>query len=84
MKAVLFDLDGVIYQGGRQIEGAAEVISWIQQQNIAHLFVTNTSSRPRREIVAKLHNFNIATTEDKLLTPAVAASNWRPIRRLAA
>ncbi len=76
MKAVLFDLDGVIYQGDRQIEGSSEVISWIQEQNIPHLFVTNTSSRPRSQIISKLKRFNINTTEDRLFTPAIAASEW--------
>lgn len=76
MKAVLFDLDGVIYQGNKQIDGSSEVISWVQQQNIPHLFLTNTSSRPRIELVSKLKSLNIVTTADKILTPAIVASNW--------
>ena len=52
--AILFDLDGVFYQGDKPIEGAAEVASWVSDNNIPHLFITNTSSRPRSALIDKL------------------------------
>ena len=56
---LLIDLDGVLYQGTKVIPGALEAIRWIQNQSIPHLFVTNTTSRPRRKIVEKLCGFGI-------------------------
>jgi phospholysine phosphohistidine inorganic pyrophosphate phosphatase len=76
MRAILFDLDGVIYQGTRPIDGAAGVIDWVRRRSIPHLFVTNTSSRPRRAIVEKLSAMGIELAAGELLTPAVAATDW--------
>jgi len=73
---ILFDLDGVFYQSNQAIEGGAEVSSWVKKNDIAHLFITNTSSRPRSSLVAKLANFGIQTDESHILTPPVATANW--------
>ena len=76
MNALLMDLDGVIYQGEQAIAGAAEAVRWVQQQNIPHLFLTNTTSRPRSALVNKLASMDISITASQLLTPAVAACRW--------
>ncbi len=74
--AVLLDLDGVIYQSDRAIDGAAEVVAELQRQGTPHLFLTNTTSRPRQSLVDKLASFGIKTDADHLLTPPVAAARW--------
>jgi HAD superfamily hydrolase (TIGR01458 family) len=76
MDALLFDLDGVLYLGDQAIEGAAHTVNWVQQHNIPHLFLTNTTSRPRRALVKKLAAMGITVNESQLLTPAVAACQW--------
>ena len=76
MKAILIDLDGGLYTGENAIEGAAEVISWCIDAAIPHLFLTNTTSRPRTALVDKLAGFGIVTNPDDFLTPAVAAMQW--------
>ena len=76
MNALLFDLDGVLYKGEQAIAGAAETVRWVQRQNIPHLFLTNTTSRPRSALVKKLAGMNITIRETQLLTPAVAAHQW--------
>ncbi len=76
MKAILFDLDGVIYEGDHPLPGAAEVIAWVRRQAIPHLYVTNTSSRPCRAILEKLTRMGIDIHRDELLTPALAAAEW--------
>lgn len=74
--AVLLDLDGVIYQSDHAIAGAAEVVAELQQRGMPHLFLTNTTSRPRQSLVDKLDGFGIQTDADHLLTPPVAAARW--------
>ncbi len=76
MKAILFDLDGVLYEGDRPIEGAAECIDWCQRQGIPHLFITNTTSRPRSMLVAKLERMGIRTDSSAIFSPPVAARQW--------
>lgn len=76
MTGILFDLDGVIYQNGQLIPGAAQALNWVKKYNIPHLFVTNTSSKPRSAIVNKLASFGITTDPQHILTPPIAANNW--------
>src|SRR5512138_3354936 len=76
MRAILFDLDGVLYQDDTAIAGAKEVVGWALAQGIPHMFLTNTTSRPRSAIVAKLKTMGIEIAADALLTPPVAAAHW--------
>jgi HAD superfamily hydrolase (TIGR01458 family) len=76
MRSILFDLDGVLYQGGSAIEGAAETLEWVKARGIPHLFLTNTTSRPRRAIVDKLEGMGIRVAADEILTPPLAARAW--------
>jgi len=73
MKAILFDMDGVLYNSEDPIEGAAEALGWVRAHQIPHLFVTNTTSRGRDFLVEKLHRFGISAKPDDILTPCVAA-----------
>jgi HAD superfamily hydrolase (TIGR01458 family) len=76
VEAVLFDLDGVIYNGEQAIAKAAEAVAWVREQNIPHLFVTNTTSRPRRALVEKLARFGVTASEAQIFNPLVAAARW--------
>lgn len=76
MTALLIDLDGVLYEGDEPVPGAAEAAAWIREQNIPHLFLTNTTSRPRSALVEKLGGMNVQTDENRILTPPVAAARW--------
>ena len=76
MTAILFDLDGVLYEGNRSIDGAADTVNWFVQNNIPHLFLTNTTSISRSELVIKLAVFGIKSNREDFLTPPVAARQW--------
>lgn len=76
MKAILFDMDGVVYNSETPIPGAAEALAWVRAKAIPHLFVTNTTSRGRAVLVDKLARFGIPATESQILTPCVAAGAW--------
>ena len=76
MKAILFDLDGVLYTGDSAIQGSADVINWCLDESIPHLFLTNTTSRPRASLVDKLAKFGIRSAPEDFLTPSVAANLW--------
>ena len=76
IRGVLFDLDGVLYNGEDPIPGAAAAVEKVRQSGVATLFVTNTTSRPRGDLVAKLAKFGIRAAPGDILTPPVAASAW--------
>jgi len=76
MKAILFDMDGVLYVGDRPIAGATDTLDWVRRQGIPFRFVTNTTSRPRTALVDKLAGMGIQADVDEILTPPVAARQW--------
>ena len=73
---LLIDLDGVLYEGDKAVNGGAEAVAWLQQEGIPFRFVTNTSSRPRQNIVEKLAAMGVSVTVEQLFTPPVAARQW--------
>lgn len=76
VRGVLLDLDGVVYLGDSPVPGAADVVDWLSRDGIPFRFLTNTSSRPRAAIVAKLAAMGVPASDDDVLTPSVAAVSW--------
>lgn len=76
MKAILFDMDGVLYEGERPIAGAAETVGWCRERGIPFRFLTNTTSRPREALVEKLAGMGIPAGAAEIITPPVAAREW--------
>lgn len=54
MPGILLDLDGVVYVGDDAVPGAADAIARLRDRGVPYLFLTNTTSRPRSAVVAKL------------------------------
>jgi HAD superfamily hydrolase (TIGR01458 family) len=75
-RALLFDMDGVLYNAEEPIAGASDALKWVQDQGIPHLFVTNTTSRGRGVLAEKLARFGIRTTAEQILTPCLTAAAW--------
>ncbi len=80
---LLVDLDGVIYQGGRVIDGALETLAWIRQRQIPHLFVTNTTSRSRTALLEKFEGFGFEAELEELMTPIVAVRQYLEDHRIS-
>lgn len=76
IRGVLFDLDGVLYNGEEPIPGAAEAVQAVREAGVRALFVTNTTSRPRAALVEKLGRFGVPAASSEILTPPVAAAAW--------
>jgi len=76
MTGILFDMDGVLYEGDSATAGAADTVAWCRAQGIPHLFLTNTTSRPRRDLVLKLARMGIVAGMEEILAPPVAAARW--------
>lgn len=83
MEALLFDLDGVIYQGKRVIEGALETVQWCEDRGIPHLFVTNTTSKPRRAVVERLASLGLEVSPDIILAPPATAHDYLTKNRVS-
>jgi NagD protein len=72
----LIDMDGVIYRGSEAIPGAAEFISYLQQEDIPYLFLTNNSTYTPLDVAVKLRKFGIDTTVEHVYTSALATAEF--------
>lgn len=75
-QALLIDMDGVLYQGEQAIAGASATIDWLEANTVPHLFLTNTTSRPRSSLQDKLAGMGMNVNAGQILTPPVAATRW--------
>ena len=71
---LLLDLDGVIYEGGREIVDAIESISAIQAKGIQVGYVTNNASRTSEAIAQQLSSFGLELEVDDVITSAQAGA----------
>jgi HAD superfamily hydrolase (TIGR01458 family) len=72
-RALLIDLDGVLYVEERVVPGAVEAVEALRAAGLALRFVTNTTSRPRRSIVDRLRRLGFGVAPEEVLTPAALA-----------
>jgi HAD superfamily hydrolase (TIGR01458 family) len=73
IRALLLDLDGVLYVEDEPVEGATEAVAELRDQGMALRFVTNTTARPRRRIIERLERLGFALDPAELSTPAALA-----------
>jgi HAD superfamily hydrolase (TIGR01458 family) len=81
-KAVLLDIEGVICVGDTALPGSLEAVRRIRQAGLAYKFITNTTRRPRRLIVADLERLGLDVREEDVFTPAIAARDTLANQRL--
>lgn len=70
---VLLDLGGVIYVGSTPLEGALAAVERLRNAELPLRFITNTTRRARRQVIADLHTIGLNVSSDELLTPALLA-----------
>ncbi len=74
VRGLLLDLDGTLYTESGPVEGAYEALVRLEGAGIPYRYVTNTTRRPRREVVARLDAMGFPVREELVFTPAAAAN----------
>ena len=75
IKLFAFDLDGTLYLGENLIEGAIDLISFIQK-NYNVVFFTNNSAKTRKEIFCKLRSMGFECDLDEVFTSSYATAKY--------
>lgn len=75
-KGYLIDLDGTMYKGADEIDGAKQFIDYLNQHDIPHLYVTNNSTKVPEDVVKKLAAFGIEATSEEVVTSALATAHY--------
>jgi len=76
IEACLIDLDGTVYEGQRPVEGVADAVDSLRRAGFPFCFTTNTSRKPRSQIVERLKGWGIGVSKDRMFTAPVAAASW--------
>ncbi len=81
LRALLLDMDGVLYRGDAIVPGARELLDFLHTRGIPHLFLTNNSSRTAVDYAEKLLRMGIRARPEQVLTSAQVAVD--DLRRMA-
>jgi HAD superfamily hydrolase (TIGR01458 family) len=73
VRAVLIDLDGVLYVEDEPVPGAHEALERLRGGGRVLRFVTNTTSRSRPATLEKLRRLGFSLDDEELMTPAALA-----------
>ena len=76
LKSILLDLDGTVYWGDAEVEGASDFIRWCETQGVRCIFVTNRANRPPEVIRDQLHGYGIPCETKDILTSSLATARY--------
>jgi HAD superfamily hydrolase (TIGR01458 family) len=76
VRAVLVDLDGVLYVEDAPVAGAVEAVARLRWAGLALRFITNTTAHSRQRTLEKLARLGFELDEPELVTPAAVAVSY--------
>lgn len=77
MKTYIIDLDGTMYSGDKNIDGAIEFINYLQEKNIPYIFLTNNATRTKKQAKEHMLNLGFKNIKDEdFFTSAIAAAKY--------
>jgi len=74
IKGLLIDLDGTLYVEGEPVPGCREALTKLRSSGLLLRFVTNTTRKPRREVLLGLRSMGFEAEEAEIFTSARAAA----------
>ena len=76
IEAVFMDLDGTLYLGNNPIEGVNEFLERLTERGIKKFFLSNNSSRSKKDYISKLASFGITAIESEILLSTDDLLGW--------
>ncbi|MEZ4684417.1 MAG: phosphatase, partial [Caldilineaceae bacterium] len=76
VRAVLFDMDGVVYVGNQPLPGVQEILDYLDQSGRKWLCITNNASNTSEMFADKLAKMNIKADPGHILGSAAATAAW--------
>ncbi|MEM7121721.1 MAG: TIGR01458 family HAD-type hydrolase [Pseudomonadota bacterium] len=82
VRAVLLDLQGVLYEAGTPFPGAREAVEHMAAAGLSLRFLTNTTTRPAHAIAERMRDMGFVLENSQLFTPVMAARGVLQDRQL--
>nr|GMC51459.1 phosphoglycolate phosphatase 2 [Ipomoea batatas] len=80
VNAFLFDCDGVIWKGDKLIDGIPEALDMLHRRGKKLVFVTNNSTKSRKQYAKKFQSLGIPVSEDEIFSSSFAAAMYLKVR----
>ena len=80
-KAIISDMDGVIYHGNKLLPGVPEFVEWLKKEKKKFLFLTNSSERTPTELKEKLNRLGIDVPRNVFYTSALATAQFLSLQK---
>ncbi len=74
IRAVLFDMDGVLYRGDLPLGGVNELLVFLETRAIPYVCITNNAMRTPAQFAAKVQAFGLRVPADRIVTSSVATN----------
>jgi HAD superfamily hydrolase (TIGR01450 family) len=71
-RGIVFDLEGVLHVGYRPLPGASETLAALDQAGLPHVILTNTTSKTRATISARMGEIGMSYPAERIVTAASA------------
>jgi 4-nitrophenyl phosphatase len=75
-RAVIFDMDGVLYRGKMPLPGVAEILALLDSYDIPYACATNNATLTPDEFAQKLADMGIAMPPQRIITSPVATRRY--------
>ncbi|KPL77627.1 HAD-IIA family hydrolase [Bellilinea caldifistulae] len=74
IRCFLLDMDGTVFLGNHLLPGAVEFIEYLENGGIPFYFLTNNSSRSKRDYVDKLNRMGLCITQERVFSSGEATA----------
>jgi 4-nitrophenyl phosphatase len=86
IRCFLLDMDGTVYLGDHLLPGASAFLHLLDENHIRYLFLTNNSSKSKKEYSAKFQRLGLDISEESIYTSgeatAIYLANQKPGARV--
>lgn len=76
VETFIFDCDGVIWKGDKLIDGVPETLDMLREMGKRLVFVTNNSTKSRKQYGKKFETLGLTVTEDEIFASSFAAAAY--------
>ncbi len=76
VKALIIDMDGVLWHGNQAIDGLNDFFTTLRKQSLPFILATNNASQTNGEYIKKLASMGITVQADEILTSGMATASY--------